>query len=139
MAGVLFRRQHLLETLPQVSAADLANHECPHCFDIVIDTKTAYWAQQLLYSVDQALHAAADGCTWYGWLMNQIRKSGKPAHELDRDRFTLEFSYKDSDFNGRAMFDVHAVDVFVGTELYRWPCAHFDVYAEAGRILFDRW
>lgn len=138
MAEILIRRRNLLETLAHVSIADLADHECPHCLGIVIDTKTAHRAQKLLYNVDQALHAAADGCTWYGWLMNQIRQSGTTAQDMGRHRFTLEFSYKDRDFGGLNSYDVHAIDVFVGTESYGWRCAHFDVYAEAGRALFDR-
>ncbi|KIW15506.1 hypothetical protein PV08_05552 [Exophiala spinifera] len=82
----------------------------------MIDSKTAYWIQPLPYDVDQAPQAAADGCTWYAWLMNQLRSSGKPAQELDRDRFVLDFSYRDSASDGRAMRDVYSISVLVGTE-----------------------
>jgi hypothetical protein len=67
-----------------------------------------------------------DGC------LTMSSVSGKPAEELDRERFVLDFEFKDSSFDGRAMWDILSITVRIGTLSYSWPCAEFDVYAESG-------
>jgi len=65
----------------------LTNHDCYHCQKIVVENQKAYWIQRLPYDVNEAIVAAEDDCRWYSWLLNKIKKSGKPPYQLDRDSF----------------------------------------------------
>ena len=89
----------------------------------------------LVKAVDEALVAADDGCCWWAWIATQIRASGKPYRELDRDRVWLDLHTKHDTRPRGTIWDVHAITVLLGTLHYRWPCATLHVIAHASEFL----
>lgn len=128
-----------LQNLPATSLHRLAGHTCTHCQKIIIDPTSSYWIHTLPYTIDECLQAAFDGCIWYSLLLDYVKRSQKPAKELDKDRFFFDINIKYRDFtvDGSVTRDILSLTVKTGTINYSWPCLKFDVFAESGEVLVD--
>lgn len=132
---VLATRQDRLDALQPVPISSLAGHACVHCRQLLIDPSTIMF-HPLPFTMDQCLRAAADGCVWYGILMNYVKKSQKPADELNGDRFILDFkyNYKSRLHISYSINDITSVTIRTGTAFYSWPCIKFNIFAETGDL-----
>lgn len=105
-------------------------HTCHHCNNIIIDPQSVFQIHTLPYSIDECLEAANSGCIWYIILLGFVRRSGKPAQNLDLDQFFFEIEYRDRWLAGSCLWDILSLVVKTGTKYYSWPCLHFHVVTE---------
>jgi hypothetical protein len=109
--------EHTLTTFPQ-------RHSCQHCQEDVINAFNANSSNPtLLRNRGDAVEAANDGCALYEWLLFFFFRSQAPP---DHGFYLQLWSFKDPR-------DIASVQFLIGTPNYTWPCAAFEVFAEAGK------
>jgi hypothetical protein len=114
-------------------SAALDAHRCQHCTREYIEMRLLYktqrrdtWFQKLGQSVGSAVAAAASGCPFFVWVLDQIVKSRTPVEQLLRTSIT--FKLESSSREGKS--DVSQATVLLDSSHYSWPIGTFTVLSD---------
>jgi hypothetical protein len=114
------------ESTQQILARFPQKHSCQHCKEDVINAFNveSYHPATFLSDKDGAIEAAKNGCELYEWLLLFFFRSQAPPNH----GFYLQTtSLKDP-------HDISSVQFLIGTRMYTWPCAEFEVFTEQGKL-----
>jgi hypothetical protein len=122
-------------TYSGLSAAREA-HKCRHCTRENIKMQFLYktqrrdvrdtWFQRLGHSVGSAIAAAASGCPFFMWVVDQIIRSGTPIDQLLRTSITFKLESSSREGNS----DVSQATVLLDSSHYSWPIGTFTVLSD---------
>jgi hypothetical protein len=122
-------------TYSGISAACEA-HRCQHCTREHIEMQFLFpsqrrnvrdtWFQRLGHSVGSAIAAAASGCPFFVWVVDQIIKSGTPIEQLLRTSITFKLESSSREGNQ----DVSQATVLLESSHYSWPIGTFAVLSD---------
>jgi hypothetical protein len=113
------------------SCANRKAHKCLFCErELLVEpghpTKKT-WYHYLRQSVREAVDAAASGCPFFEWLVDEIIKSDTPLEQLDRTHIALRFESKEG-----ISHDIFLAEVVLGTDWYSWTVGTFAVLSDYG-------
>jgi hypothetical protein len=134
-----FRNQYVAErmrardptsgTSDDIVARFPQRHICNYCSaDVMKLFQTGTNIYTFSSNVDGAIKAAKDDCTLYQWLLDFVIRSRGSKALVGEERFFAQCQ----SLPGR-LRDVYAIQFLIGTPMYSWPCANFDVFAEEGQ------
>lgn len=105
-------------------------HRCTFCAQEILDPPMHFiraWRVWLRRDFAGAVEASESGCSFYSWLVSQVKASGDPRQDQ-----SFELIFRGPTNNA---VDVNIVEVRIWTGHYVWPAQIFDVVVDYGNAV----